>query len=126
MSGTPANGDSFVLSNNSGGVSDNRNALLLAGVSDQTLLINGTATIGSSYGQLVVDVGSQTHSADVNRTAQQALLNHVTDQRDSISGVNLDEEAANLQRFQQAYQAAAQMITAANTTFQTLLAAVRG
>jgi flagellar hook-associated protein 1 FlgK len=126
MSGTPANGDSFVLSKNSGGVSDNRNALLLADVSDRALLINGTATIGSSYGQLMVDVGSQTHSADVNRNAQQALLNHVTDQRDSISGVNLDEEAANLQRFQQAYQAAAQMITAANTTFQSLLSAVRG
>jgi flagellar hook-associated protein 1 len=126
MSGTPVNGDSFVLSNNSGGVSDNRNALLLAGVSDRTLLINGTATVGSSYGQLVVDVGSQTHSADVNRSAQQALLNQVTDQRDSISGVNLDEEAANLQRFQQAYQAAAQMISASNTIFQTLLSAVRG
>jgi flagellar hook-associated protein 1 len=126
MSGTPANGDSFVLSHNSGGVSDNRNALQLAGVSDRPLLINGTATVGSSYGQLVVDVGSQTHSADVNRNAQQALLNQITDQRDSISGVNLDEEAANLQRFQQAYQAAAQMISASNTIFQTLLSAVRG
>jgi flagellar hook-associated protein 1 len=126
MSGTPADGDSFVLSNNSGAVSDNRNALSLAGVSNQSLLINGTATIGSSYGQLVVDVGSQTHSADVNRNAQQTLLNNVTDQRSSISGVNLDEEAANLQRFQQAYQAAAQLIVAANTTFQTLLSAVRG
>jgi flagellar hook-associated protein 1 FlgK len=126
MSGTPVNGDSFVLSNNTGAVSDNRNALQLADLSNRSLLINGTATIGSSYGQIVVDVGTQTHSADVNRNAQQALLTQVTDQRDSISGVNLDEEAANLQRFQQAYQAAAQMISASNTIFQTLLSAVRG
>ena len=126
IGGTPQTGDSFVISNNTGGATDNRNALQLAGVNDQPVLVNGTATIVSSYGQLIANVGAQTHSADVNRTTQQALLNNITSQHDSLSGVNLDEEAANMQRFQQAYQAAAQMIATANTTFQTLLTAVRG
>jgi flagellar hook-associated protein 1 FlgK len=57
----------------------------------------------------------------VNRDAQQTVNNEAIDERDSVSGVNLDEEAANLLRYQQAYQAAAQMIQVANTLFQTLL-----
>ena len=123
--GTPASGDSFVVSNNTGGVSDNRNALALADLRIQQLLGNGTATYEAAYGQLVADVGIQTHRTDISRSAQQALLNRVTEERESVSGVNLDEEAANLMRFQQAYQAAAQMIAVSDTVFQTLLSAVR-
>ncbi len=125
VSGTPASGDSFVISNNTGGTSDNRNALALAGLRTQQLLGNGSATYEATYGQLVADVGTQTHGADISRNAQQALLNRVTEQRESVSGVNLDEEAADLVRFQQAYQAAAQMIAVSDTVFQTLLSAVR-
>ena len=125
VSGTPASGDSFVVSNNTGGVSDNRNALALADLRIQQLLGNGTATYEAAYGQLVADVGIQTHRTDISRSAQQALLNRVTEERESVSGVNLDEEAANLMRFQQAYQAAAQMIAVSDTVFQTLLSAVR-
>ncbi|HJW82188.1 MAG TPA: flagellar hook-associated protein FlgK [Acidiferrobacterales bacterium] len=125
VSGTPATGDSFVISNNTGGVSDNRNALALADLRTQQLLGNGTATYEAAYGQLVADVGIQTHRADINRSAQQALLNRVTGERESVSGVNLDEEAANLMRFQQAYQAAAQMVAVSDTVFQTLLGVVR-
>ncbi len=125
VSGTPATGDSFVISNNTGGVSDNRNALALADLRTQQLLGNGTATYEAAYGQLVADVGIQTHRTDINRSAQQALLNRVTGERESVSGVNLDEEAANLMRFQQAYQAAAQMVAVSDTVFQTLLGVVR-
>ena len=125
VSGTPATGDSFVISNNTGGVSDNRNALALADLRTQQLLGNGAATYEAAYGQLVADVGIQTHRADINRSAQQALLNRVTGERESVSGVNLDEEAANLMRFQQAYQAAAQMVAVSDTVFQTLLGVVR-
>lgn len=125
LSGVPQTGDSFVISNNTGGVSDNRNALQLADVRNRTVLDGGITTVGGSYGQLVADVGIQTQRTDINRNAQKILLNHVTEERDSISGVNLDEEAANMLRFQQAYQAAAQMIAVSDTVFQTLLSAVR-
>jgi flagellar hook-associated protein 1 FlgK len=125
ISGVPQANDQFVIANNAGGVGDNRNALALADLRTRALLDGGTATVESSYGQLVADVGSQTHRADINRNAQQVLLNRVTEERDSVSGVNLDEEAANMMRFQQAYQAAAQMVAVSDTVFQTLLAATR-
>lgn len=125
ISGVPQDGDSFVISNNTGATSDNTNALKLADLRNQTVLDNGTATYEASYGQLVADVGAQAHQADVSRNAQQAMLNQISDQQQSVSGVNLDEEAANMQRYQQAYQAAAQMIATAGSIFQTLLQAVQ-
>ena len=82
----------------------------------------GTASYDSVYGQLVVDVGTKTHQADVNSQAQLGLLNQAIDAREAKSGVNLDEEAASLVRFQQAYQAAAQVIATSDKLFQTLLA----
>lgn len=125
ISGVPQAGDGFVIANNTGAVSDNRNGLQLAGLRDRPLLANGTATYESSYGELVADVGTRTRRAEINADAQLALLNRVTSERESVSGVNLDEEAANMMRFQQAYEAAAQMIAVSDTVFQTLLAAVR-
>ena len=73
----------------------------------------------------MADVGTKTRQADINRQAQATLLNQVTQARESASGVNLDEEAASLVRFQQAYQAAARVISTANTLFTTLLDALR-
>lgn len=125
VSGVPQANDQFVIRNNTGAVSDNRNALALAGLRDTLTLVNGTASLEDAYGQMVGDVGSRTHQADVNRQAQQALLNTTRAERDSVSGVNLDEEAANMVRLQQAYQAAAQMIAVSDTLFQSLIAAVR-
>jgi flagellar hook-associated protein 1 FlgK len=126
VSGTPSTADSFVISNNTSGVSDNRNALNLADLRNQLTLANGTATYEGTYGQLVTNVGADTHRAEINKGAQESLLNQVTQARDAVSGVNLDEEAANLVRFQQAYQAAAQVISISATLFQTLLTAVKG
>jgi flagellar hook-associated protein 1 FlgK len=125
VSGTPADGDVFTIAKNNGGVSDNRNALRLAELRQAGTLAGGTASYEASYGQIVTTVGASVRSAEINRNAQQSLLTQVTAARDSVSGVNLDEEAANLLRFQQAYQAAAQVIATADTVFQTLLDAVR-
>jgi len=125
ISGVPQTGDSFVVSNNSGGAGDNRNALALADLRDRGVLDGGTTGLTTSYGQLVVNTGATTHRIDISRNAQQTLLNNVVAERESVSGVNLDEEAANMLRYQQAYQAAAQMIGVADTVFQTLLGAVR-
>lgn len=125
VNGTPANGDSFVLGNNTNGSGDNGNALQLAALQTALTVENNSASFQGAYAQLVADIGTQTRRADISATAQQGLLRQATQDRAALSGVNLDEEAANLMRFQQAYQAIAQVITAADTMFQTLLGALR-
>ncbi|PLY16726.1 MAG: flagellar hook-associated protein FlgK [Sedimenticola sp.] len=131
ISGTPTDGDQFVIENNSAGVGDNRNALIMAGLqTENTLLgqtggIGETATFQESYGQMVSGIGAKTHQAEVSYESVSGLLERHTNALLSVSGVNLDEEAANLVKFQQAYQAAAQVITVASTLFDTLIAAVR-
>jgi flagellar hook-associated protein 1 FlgK len=124
VNGTPVTGDSFSFDDNANGGGDNGNALLLAGLQTASTMENGRASYQGAYGQLVGQLGTQTRGAQVTAGAQASLLTQAQESRDAISGVNLDEEAANLLRFQQAYQAIAQVISAAETTFQTLLAAV--
>ncbi|MES9947998.1 MAG: flagellar hook-associated protein FlgK [Candidatus Thiodiazotropha sp.] len=125
ISGVPADGDSFTISNNGNGSSDNRNALSLQNLQNQNLLLGGTATFDATYIQMVSDVGSKTRHAELNLGAQESLLVRSQEAMAEISGVNLDEEAAKLIQFQQAYQASAQVITVAGTLFDTLLGAVR-
>ncbi|MES9826971.1 MAG: flagellar hook-associated protein FlgK [Candidatus Thiodiazotropha sp.] len=125
ISGVPADGDSFTISNNTNGSSDNRNALSLQNLQNQNLLLGGTATFDATYIQMVSDVGSKTRHAELNLGAQESLLVRSQEAMAEISGVNLDEEAAKLIQFQQAYQASAQVITVAGTLFDTLLGAVR-
>ena len=126
MTGSPANGDQFSLADNTGGVGDNRNAVRLGDMQSTKVLFGDTASISDAYGYLVADVGTQTHQASTNADAQQQLLTQAESAKSAVSGVNLDEEAADLVRFQQAYAAAAQVIATANTLFDTLLGAVRG
>ncbi|MCW8948818.1 MAG: flagellar hook-associated protein FlgK [Sedimenticola sp.] len=131
MTGTPASGDRFVIENNSGGVGDNRNALKMADLQSTNTLLGQTgggaelATFQEAYSQLVSDVGSKTHQSEVSFNATDGLRERHRSALLSVSGVNLDEEAANLIRFQQAYQAAAQVISVANTIFDTLIGAFR-
>lgn len=125
ISGAPAAGDTFTVAENTGGVGDNRNALEFAEIQNKPLLDNQTSTITDAYGSVVADVGSRTRQAQQADAAQSTLLAQSQAARESVSGVNLDEEAANLVRFQQAYQATAQVISSANLLFDTLLAAVR-
>lgn len=126
VSGNPADGDSFTLEANTNGVGDNRNALLMSDLQNQTQLAGGSASYTDFYGGLVADVGVQTRQARVAESTQSTLLSNAQNARDSVSGVNLDEEAANLVKFQQAYQAASQVIVTANTMFQSLISALRG
>ncbi len=125
VTGTPATGDQFIMSNNTAGIGDNRNAVLLGQLQSKPLLVGGTASYSDTYGQLVADVGSKTQQADVAQQAQAALLQQAQQAQSAVSGVNLDEEAAKMIQFQQAYQAAARVITVSDTIFQTLLNAVR-
>ena len=103
---------------------DNSNALLLAGLQNGQIMENGSTNFQGAYGQLIGKLGVQTRSARITADAQGALLLQAQASRDNLSGVNLDEEAADLIRFQQAYQAITQVISVADSTFQTLLSAM--
>lgn len=126
INGTPQPGDQFNIDFNSTGVSDNRNALLLAAMQSKPTLLGANSTYSETYQETVVMVGNNTRQAQINRSAQEALFQQAVERKESVSGVNMDEEAANLLRYQQAYQAAAQVISVANSLFDTLIGAVRG
>jgi len=125
MAGAPQTGDSFNISYNSGGVGDNRNIQRISALQSAKILESGTTDFQGSYGQLVSRIGVQTRAASIDQQATQSLLTQAKNRREVASGVNLDEEAANLIKFQQAYQASARIITVANTLFQTLMNSFR-
>lgn len=125
LAGTPANGDSFTIETNVGGVKDARNASALYALQSSKALLGGTATLGYAYSQMVSQVGSQTNQAKINAEAQQGLLDQALSEQQSLSGVNLDEEAANLLRYQQAYQASAKALSIAQTLFNDILSVMR-
>jgi flagellar hook-associated protein 1 FlgK len=104
---------------------DNRNALQLANLKDKLTMVGGSASFSDAYAQIVSGVGALTRAANLSSSAQQTLLNQAKGARESLAGVNLDEEAANLIKFQQAYQASAQSISVARSLFDTLLGAVK-
>jgi flagellar hook-associated protein 1 FlgK len=125
LEGAPAAGDSFLVSPTPPRSADNGNARAMAALDQRRLLDDGTTSLVDGMGQLTARVGSQARHAELSLEAQQAIHNQVIAERESVSGVNLDEEAANLLRYQQAYQAAAQVISTADTLFQSLIGAIR-
>ena len=127
ISGNPAAGDSFTIEANAGGVADNRNAALLGALQTRTTMIGSgtsgpTASYQSAYTQIVSAIGSKANEVDAIGTAQQGLADHATQALQSLSGVNLDEEAANLLRYQQAYQASAKVLQIASKVLDEILA----
>ncbi len=122
ISGTPSDGDTFSIERNQAGVSDARNALSLGKLQTQNTTAGGAATFQVAYSRLVSDVGNKTREIQVTGEAQSALLKQSENARDSLSGVNLDEEAANLLRYQQAYQASAKALDIGSKLFDVILA----
>ncbi|MCX7179242.1 MAG: hypothetical protein NTX56_10870, partial [Proteobacteria bacterium] len=122
ISGEPIDGDTFSITSNPSGVSDNRNALLLGSLQTLNTIAGGTASYQSAYSQLVSQVGNKAREVEVASSAQETLVKQGKDVIQSMSGVNLDEEAANLIRYQQAYQASAKMIDVASKLFAEVLA----
>ncbi len=123
ISGSPADGDTFTVSRSSGAVSDNRNALSLAALQSAHTLGGSppTTSLQAAYSELVSQVGNKAREVGVMQSAQQNTIAQNQQAQQSVSGVNLDEEAANLLRYQQAYQASAKMIQIAGTLFQAVL-----
>lgn len=128
ISGVPQDGDSFTLGTNNGAVSDNRNALNLVALQTKSTM-GGYGTTGTTYsnayGGLVERVGTLTAQVRVDSAASETVLKQSEDNRDSLSAVNLDEEAAKLVQFQQYYGASAQVIKIAQSLFDTLIGAFR-
>jgi flagellar hook-associated protein 1 FlgK len=121
LGGIPANGDTFTVQPTEDPLGDNRNAAAMARLQSRKDLLGGDATLQQEYESLVYRVGSLSVQAEVARNAQQVVYDHAVEARDRVSGVNLDEELADLLRFQQAYQANAQVIQTANRIFDALL-----
>ncbi|MFW6278020.1 MAG: flagellar hook-associated protein FlgK [Halorhodospira sp.] len=125
IAGEPDDGDQFGIYANEEGVGDNTNALRMAELMEEPVMDNGNSTFQETYSAMVGDLGGFSQRVQTNRDAQETLLNQAQEQWEELSGVNLDEEAANMMEYQQAYQAAAQIITTANEVFQEMLGAVR-
>jgi flagellar hook-associated protein 1 len=121
ISGQPKAGDTFTIGFNTNGKNDNRNALAMVALESKKLMQDGTLTLDDGYGKLVEEVGTRSSLSKINTEASKSLLEQTQNMRDSISGVNLDEEAGDLIKFQQLYQANAQVISVARELFDTLL-----
>ncbi|WP_429086271.1 FlgK family flagellar hook-associated protein [Aeromonas allosaccharophila] len=133
ITGTVKANDSFKLSYNSNGFADNSNGLALAELQNKDLVrkstnggtTNDKMTFNQAYSGLVMEVGNNTSQAKTLLKANESKLIQSTGIFESVSGVNLEEEAANLIRFQQSYAASAQIVSTAKTIFDTLLSSVR-
>ncbi|WP_347330277.1 flagellar hook-associated protein FlgK [Marinimicrobium locisalis] len=121
IKGQPKAGDNFTIDFNSDATNDNRNALAMAALETANIMGEGQLGLSDAYGQLVEQVGTESASARTNTEAARSLVEQTQATRDSISGVNLDEEAANLIKFEQAYNANSRVISVARDMFDTLL-----
>lgn len=126
VTGSPATGDKFTVGYTTANTGDNSNALKLAAVLDQPTLNGGKDSVNATLNGFIGNLGTVTKQAQNDSAAQQAVNTSATQSLSNVSGVNLDEEAANMLQFQQAYQAAAQLIGVASTLFNSMLQAVRG
>lgn len=122
VSGAPKTNDTFSVGPNTNGVGDGRNGILLGALQTTNLLNNGTATIQGVYAATVSSVGATAAQIKTSATGASTMLTSATNAQQSFSGVNLDEEATNLIRYQQAYQASSKVIQTADTLFQNLMA----
>lgn len=128
VSGAPKTNDTFTVALTGSGSSDNRNGLGLLELQNKQTVDVGSATKGVSltdaYGKLVESVGAKTKQAQMDSSATGAILTQAKASRDSLSGVQLDEEAGNLVKYQQYYTASSQIIKAAQQMFDTLISAI--
>ena len=122
-------GDKFNIEVNSNGIGDNSNGLAMCEMQTADLVASGTSngvkqTFVERYSLLTSEFGTVVNNASANATASEAKLAQSVAQYENITGVSLDEEAANLVKFQQYYQAAARIISASQTVFDALISAV--
>ncbi|PKF62760.1 flagellar hook-associated protein FlgK [Psychromonas sp. psych-6C06] len=123
--GSPQAGDTFKLNYNETGDGDNRNMMKIADLQNQKIMNNKKATFADVYSGMISEIGAKTANADVSMQSTAILQNQSFERIQSSSGVNMDEEAANLLQYQQHYSAAARVISVATEIFDTILQAAR-
>ena len=125
--GTVDNGSSFDIVINTDGENDNTNGNLMAGLKQENLVYgaeNIKVSLTEDYANLTAEIGSAVMSATTDLAAAKAKCEQSQNLFASTAGVNLDEEAANLIRFQQSYSACARIINASQTIFDALMSAI--
>ncbi|MFC3150006.1 flagellar hook-associated protein FlgK [Litoribrevibacter euphylliae] len=127
INGAPSNDDTFTVDFNTDSVSDNRNGIGLIDLQQaKSIATDGKGlTFGEAYAGLASEIGADTQSLSINKDAAESVMNLSVSLRESISGVNLDEEAANLIKYELQYNASAQVIQVAQEIFDALIAAFR-
>jgi flagellar hook-associated protein 1 FlgK len=123
LQGTPKAGDVFTVAPAVGATGDNRNLLALAALAGRDLV--GGASYTGAYGQLVADFSVRGRESEAARKASASFATAAINARDEVGGVNLEEEAMNLLRYQQSYQAAGKLLSIANTLFETIISIYR-
>lgn len=124
IKGQPQAGDTFTVNFNNNASNDNRNALRFVELETKATIESGSLSLAGGYNRLVETVGTKSNLASINTTASKSLMQQTQSMRDSVSGVNLDEEAADLIKFEQMYNANARVISVARDLFDTLLNSV--
>jgi flagellar hook-associated protein FlgK len=117
----PTAGDHFEVDGNEAGIGDNSNMLLIVALQDKPVL-RGGRSISDGYIDIVGSVGNKATLGKISQEALQVVYDQAVSSRDQVSGVSLDQEAADLIRFQQAYQASAQIIQMSSKIFDSILA----
>lgn len=121
ISGSPKKGDVFSVEYNTDAVGDSRNGLMISQMQNKKLMSSNNATFQESYTQLVGSIANETSKLKINLDASKSLLSSVKARKDNYSGVNLDEEAAHLMKFEQAYAASAHLVSTARNMFDILM-----
>tara|TARA_B110000046_G_scaffold185123_1_gene225659 strand:- start:2632 stop:5634 length:3003 start_codon:yes stop_codon:yes gene_type:complete len=116
----PVSGDRYVVDSNQDGIGNNGNMLTLVALQDKPVLANGR-TLSEGYIDLVSTVGNKATLAKISQDALQVVYDQAVQSKDQVSGVSLDQEAADLIRLQQAYQASAQIIQMSSKIFDSIL-----
>jgi len=124
VSGTPQAGDRFDVRATGAGSGDNSNGLVLAGISQAGYFAGGSVSVESLGASMLTSIGSAAARSGQELLIQTSLRGQAELDLQNVAGVNLEEEAANLLRYQEAYLAASKVIGVANDLFQTLLATV--
>ncbi len=124
IAGTAATGDAFTVQSNASGTGDNRNALASANSQTLGVLAGGTVSVNAAVSAMITGIGGQAQQVNNAQTAQAAVNAQALQSVQSVSGVNLNEEAANLLQWQQSFQASAQALTIGNTMFTNLMSAL--
>ena len=121
LNADPVAGDRFLVDGNQDGIGNNGTALRLAELQNNRVVGNGSYTLSEAYGNLVGETGNVAFQAGIAQKALEVVKDQAVQARDKVSGVSLDQEAADLIRFQQAYQASAKVMQTANTLFDAIL-----